>query len=471
MEDILKIKVTVDGALRKGVVDHIVNLNNKYKIYEIECDENGEASITLPIGVYSVVSTFNSESELNIKYNEVESKVIVNSTDTTGEENVLEVNITGCDNGVLLDKNCKYFYHDPYWTPNNYDLYFDYKSIPVNIITESPHSLHKRLQNCLPLTKILHLNLDVDDEYQSNSIHIHSNVNLYYDSLNITPNNNIYYPLIYCRWNTDLLEDYYYDYYMNIVRGDLDSLLTNYSIHNSLSDSEYDAKLHLVVESCKIANDYNVTVGEGESATDVNHNGELEKQLRELFESVVDYDDDTNLIYIAVKYSDPSQTVDIALLSETGRAELINVGKSLIDNVRDAFVSRNHDILYGSFDLTKYYYPITCSLYKNHEVIKTNILLNTDNEWEYQLTDALNIYETTQSGEIDYMNKPNYNVEFTPKKYIFECTNCGRLYYDTTHTSKCGTCENTVYQQYEVCNVELETVNPLTYKNTQLKIL
>ena len=471
-EDILKIMTTVDGATRKGVVHRIVNLNDKYKIYEVECDENGEASITLPIGVYSIVSSFKSDTGLNIDYSEVKSEVIVNNTGITGEENILEINITGCDGGVLLDKTCKYFHHDPYWTPNNYDLYFDYNSIPVNIITESPSNLQKRLQNCLPLTKILHLNLDTDDEYQSNSVHIHSNVNLYYNSLNVTSENNNYYPSIYCRWDDDLLEDYYYDYYMNILRNDMSSLLERYELTNSLTSDEYDSLLYSVVDSSRIANNYVVEDVNEESTEDITRNGELEKQLRELFTRVIDLDDETNLIYIAVKYSDPTNTVDIPSLSETGREELINLGEALTGNVMNAFVDRNHDRLYDTYNLKGYYYPITCSIYKNQEIVKDNIILENNNDWNVKLTETLNIYETTQGDNVDYENKPNYSVSTqTPMKYIFECATCGRLYYDTNHTDSCTTCEGTVYQKHDVCEIILEKIDPTLYKNTHLKIL
>lgn len=77
--------------------------------------------------------------------------------------------------------SCKYFHHEPYMTPNNYDLFFDYNSIPVNIPAEKPHDLRNRLQKLMPLTKFIHLNMDSDTLEESNNIHLHTNLKLSYD--------------------------------------------------------------------------------------------------------------------------------------------------------------------------------------------------------------------------------------------------------------------------------------------------
>ena len=57
------------------------------------------------------------------------------------------------------NEECKYFHHEPYYTPNNYDLFFDYNNIPVNIPVEKAHDLRNRLQKLMPVTKIIHLNM------------------------------------------------------------------------------------------------------------------------------------------------------------------------------------------------------------------------------------------------------------------------------------------------------------------------
>ena len=75
------------------------------------------------------------------------------------------------------DKNCqmKIFHHDRDYTPNNLDIYFDTKDVPSNIEMESTYNLEKRLQKLMPVSKIIHLNLGVENRItQNNSINISS---------------------------------------------------------------------------------------------------------------------------------------------------------------------------------------------------------------------------------------------------------------------------------------------------------
>jgi len=81
------------------------------------------------------------------------------------------------------DKECKYFHHEPYYTPNNYDVFFDYNSIPVNIPVEKPHDFRNRLQKLMPLTKIIHLNMDSETFKEDNNIHLHTKLKLNYNTL------------------------------------------------------------------------------------------------------------------------------------------------------------------------------------------------------------------------------------------------------------------------------------------------
>lgn len=67
---------------------------------------------------------------------------------------------------------CKIFLHEPYMTPNNYDIYFDYAGIPSNIPIENADKLTKRLQKLMPLSKKIHLNLDPESLARKNSIHL-----------------------------------------------------------------------------------------------------------------------------------------------------------------------------------------------------------------------------------------------------------------------------------------------------------
>lgn len=84
-----------------------------------------------------------------------------------------------CEN---YNNECKYFHHEPYYTPNNYDLFFDYNSIPVNIPVEKAHDLRNRLQKLMPLSKIIHLNMDNDTFEEDNNIHFHTKLRIKYST-------------------------------------------------------------------------------------------------------------------------------------------------------------------------------------------------------------------------------------------------------------------------------------------------
>ena len=61
-----------------------------------------------------------------------------------------------------MTENCKYFRHEPDYTPNNFDIYMDYTGIPSNIPKENANDLKNRLQKTMPLTKKIHLNLETE---------------------------------------------------------------------------------------------------------------------------------------------------------------------------------------------------------------------------------------------------------------------------------------------------------------------
>lgn len=63
---------------------------------------------------------------------------------------------------------CKKIHHEPYYTPNNFDLSFDVNKIPSNIEMESAVNLQKRLQKLMPLSKIIHLDLQTDELNKTN---------------------------------------------------------------------------------------------------------------------------------------------------------------------------------------------------------------------------------------------------------------------------------------------------------------
>ena len=80
----------------------------------------------------------------------------------------------------MVNKHCKHFRHEPYMTPNNSDIYFDPKTIPVNIPRESILDLTSRLQKLLPLSKKIHINVTANPETisRSNSFNISTNLKI-----------------------------------------------------------------------------------------------------------------------------------------------------------------------------------------------------------------------------------------------------------------------------------------------------
>lgn len=78
----------------------------------------------------------------------------------------------------MVNKNCKHFRHEPYMTPNNYDIYFDPYEIPANIKRENAPNLINRLQRLMPLTKKIHVNLNAGSEELSESNRINISTKL-----------------------------------------------------------------------------------------------------------------------------------------------------------------------------------------------------------------------------------------------------------------------------------------------------
>ena len=68
--------------------------------------------------------------------------------------------------------NMKILRHDPYMTPNNYDIRLDPNEIPSNLECESAYDLEKRLQKLMPLTKKVHLDLGSSDLQTYDSVDI-----------------------------------------------------------------------------------------------------------------------------------------------------------------------------------------------------------------------------------------------------------------------------------------------------------
>ncbi len=79
---------------------------------------------------------------------------------------------------------CKYARGKYNYTPNDFDLEFDYTAIPANIRMEDASNLSKRLQQVMPLTKIIHLNLHTDNRSERHYVNLHT-------SLHLTQNNRL----------------------------------------------------------------------------------------------------------------------------------------------------------------------------------------------------------------------------------------------------------------------------------------
>lgn len=69
---------------------------------------------------------------------------------------------------------CKYFHQDPDMTPNNYDLFFDYNSIPVNIRLEQKNDLIRELKKHMSLTKRIHLNMETETIPHNNQLNLYT---------------------------------------------------------------------------------------------------------------------------------------------------------------------------------------------------------------------------------------------------------------------------------------------------------
>ncbi|MCC9261581.1 MAG: hypothetical protein K8V75_04280 [Methanobrevibacter woesei] len=67
---------------------------------------------------------------------------------------------------------CKYMRTKENWTPNDFEINFDYNNIPPNIRMDNVVNLTRQLQSLTPLTKRLHLMMDVDNLNLYNDVKI-----------------------------------------------------------------------------------------------------------------------------------------------------------------------------------------------------------------------------------------------------------------------------------------------------------
>ena len=73
---------------------------------------------------------------------------------------------------------CMYARSKYNYTPADFDLYFDYTAIPKNIKLTDATNLSKQLQQLMPLTKTLHLNLNTDMKEESQEVGLYTSMYL-----------------------------------------------------------------------------------------------------------------------------------------------------------------------------------------------------------------------------------------------------------------------------------------------------
>lgn len=73
---------------------------------------------------------------------------------------------------------CMYARSKYNYTPSDFDLYFDYTAIPKNIKLTDATNLSKQLQQVMPLTKTIHLNLKTKLQDEAQEIGVSTDLHL-----------------------------------------------------------------------------------------------------------------------------------------------------------------------------------------------------------------------------------------------------------------------------------------------------
>ena len=85
----------------------------------------------------------------------------------------------------MVQKKCMYARSKYNYTPSDYDLIFDYTKIPSNIRMEDASNLSKRLQQYMPLSKVIHLNMNTDLKECSHTVQVYTSLKLNGITVNI----------------------------------------------------------------------------------------------------------------------------------------------------------------------------------------------------------------------------------------------------------------------------------------------
>ena len=72
----------------------------------------------------------------------------------------------------MANDTCKIMRSKKNWTPNDYELWFQYDDIPSNIIVEDVPNLSTRLDRLTPLSKKVHIMLNTPSEDYNNTVNL-----------------------------------------------------------------------------------------------------------------------------------------------------------------------------------------------------------------------------------------------------------------------------------------------------------
>lgn len=73
-----------------------------------------------------------------------------------------------------MTDDCKYMRTKYNYTPNDFDLYFDFTDVPSNINMNDAISLKRRLQQVMPLSKVIHLHFNTGEKNIQENIGVFS---------------------------------------------------------------------------------------------------------------------------------------------------------------------------------------------------------------------------------------------------------------------------------------------------------
>lgn len=374
--------------------------------------------LTLPYGEY----TINTISDNN-KYT---NNLIIKTIEDIGDDDEavdIDINLNLCGE-VLLEKTCKYFYHDPYMTPNNYDLYFDYMKIPVNNIIEPPHELQKRLQRHLPLTKILHLNLENKNQPQYNNVIINSNLSINYAQLKENLDVNLIVSVV---WNdeifTKILSQEEDEKICDWI-DELNTTLTSFNLTNLYTLSEDE-----VLETCT-----DIKLVLNDTSLDTESMLYRIKYFLEVLLSLK-LKDVPSSVYQGITIND--ETMDYSKFKDYITKELI------FDKTDDdEIVSEIIFDLINHHDIEKYksQYVISANIIKDYTIttlseddepsdVLSKVILKDSNLFTVSTDSLFPMFEETYTGEVDITQPISYKCDFE-KKIVYVCDSCGKVYFE-----------------------------------------